>query len=120
MIDSKKKSFVIQVLRRASYRWVGRWTAEKRTRVGRNQYKCESCGNIFTKKETQIDHVTPIVDPEKGFTNFDDYIDRMFCDEQGFQRLCIPCHDEKTTKENGTRYKVRAKKKAAKKKVDKP
>lgn len=112
-MDLKKKQFAIQTLRRASYRWMGRWMAEKRSKVGRNQYKCESCNNIFTKKETALDHVVPVVDPVKGFEGFDTYIDRMFCEETGFQRLCNPCHDAKTTAENGVRKanrKPRAKK----------
>lgn len=116
-MDQKKKQFAINTLRRASYRWPGRWMAEKRSKVGRNQYKCELCGNIFGKKDTAMDHIVPVVDPEKGFEGFDQYVDRLFCEESGFQRLCHPCHDIKTGKENSTRKAT--KKKASKKRTKK-
>lgn len=111
-MDSKKKSFVINGLRRLSYRWPGRWLAEKRSKVGRNQYCCENpdCGVIVGKRETSMDHTIPVVDPEKGFTTFDEYIDRMFCDQTLFKRLCHSCHDEKTQKENSVRKETRRKK----------
>lgn len=114
-MDQKKKQFAINTLRRASYRWPGRWTAEKRSKVGRNQYKCETCGEIFGKKDTAMDHVVPVVDPNKGFEGFDQYIDRMFAEESGFQRLCHPCHDKKTGQENTVRKES---KKRTKKKLD--
>lgn len=103
-MDAKKKQFIINTLRRASYKWPSRWKAEKRTHIGRNEYFCESCGIVGPKKQFQMDHLVPVVDPEKGFTGFDDYADRMFPDtEKGWQRLCSECHDIKTDKENQIR-----------------
>jgi hypothetical protein len=113
-MDKKKKTFVINTLRRASYRWPSRWEAEKRSKIGRNHYKCEypGCTHEGPKKDFAIDHVLPVVDPVAGFTTFDEYIDRMFpTDATGWQRLCHPHHDEKTKAENGERKVVRAKKK---------
>ena len=105
-MDRRKKSFVINTLRRASYRWPTRWGAEKRSKIGRNQYYCECCGIIGPKKEFQMDHKVPVVDPEEGFVGFDKYADRMFPDtEDGWQRLCTDCHDIKTEEENKIRKK---------------
>lgn len=116
-MDSKKKAFIIQLLRRGTYRWWGRWGAEKRSKLPeRNTYFCESCGVIGGKKDFQMDHIIPIVDPEKGFEGFDKYIDRMFCEADGFQRLCKPCHEDKTAKENSTRKESKKKKRLDKKK----
>ena len=99
--DKLKKNFVISQLRRASFRWEGRWKSEKRSKLkARGEYFCEECGLVCKKKDTQMDHTIPVVDPIMGFTNFDDYIDRLFCSEEGFKRLCKPCHEEKTEKEN--------------------
>lgn len=107
-----KKAFAIQVLRRATYKWSTRWSAEKRSRVGHGQYFCESCGIIERKKNTQLDHVAPVVDPEKGFNGFDEYIDRMYPDTQwGWQRLCKPCHALKSNNENLIRKETVKKKK---------
>lgn len=116
-MDNKKKQFVINGLRRLSYRWYGRWQAEKRSKVGRNQYICENpdCGVIVGKKDTSMDHTFPVVDPEKGWQGFDEYIDRMFCSPELFKRLCNDCHDKKTQQENSIRKETKLKKKLDKK-----
>lgn len=119
-MDNYKKTFVINALRRASYRWKGRWTAEKKYKHdGRNQYWCAVCGpeKVYSKKETQMDHIVPIVDPTKGFTTFDEWIDRCFVYEDGWQRLCKEHHAEKTAAEGVVRVETKAKK--AKKKATK-
>jgi len=116
-MDSRKKQFIINTLRRASYRWPTRGQAEKRSRVERGLYRCENpgCGHEGPRKDFAMDHVVPVVDPERGFVSFDEYIDRMFPDSPDlFWRLCHKCHDEKTAKENGVRKKTRASKRAKK------
>lgn len=116
-MDKRKKSFAINILRRGSYRWPSRWIAEKRTHIGRNEYYCECCGVVGPKKSTQMDHVLPVVDPNNGFTGFDDYVDRMYPDNEfGYQRLCIPCHSEKSLQENSIRKDHRPKKSKKKQK----
>ena len=110
-MDKRKKQFVINTLRRASYRWPTRSTAEKRSHIGRGLYKCESCGYEGPRKDFVMDHVIPVVDPIKGFTTFDEYIERMFPDNSdGWQRLCHSCHDKKTENENNIRKKSRKRK----------
>jgi 5-methylcytosine-specific restriction endonuclease McrA len=105
-MDRRKKQFVINTLRKASYRWPTRSEAEKRSRVDRGLYKCENpkCGHIGPRKDFVMDHVIPVVDPVEGFVSFDVYIERMFPDSaKGWQRLCHQCHDIKTETENSTR-----------------
>lgn len=104
------KSFVINTLRRASYRWIPRNEAKKKSKIGRNQYVCNLCKKVFPNKSVKIDHFHPVVDPVVGFTNWDDYINRMFCNEDGYQVLCDVCHDDKTAKEREIR-KINKKKK---------
>lgn len=106
-MDKGKKTFAINILRRGMYRWYHKWTAEKRTHIGRNEYYCEECGMIGPKKSTQIDHRIPVVDPQKGFTSFDDYVDRLYCEANNLQRLCIPCHKEKSANEVSIRAENR-------------
>lgn len=77
----------------------------------RNKYSCAACGGVFRKKEINVDHIEPVVDPENGFTTFDSYIERLFTSVQGLQILCIPCHKEKTASEAGDRAETRRKKK---------
>lgn len=105
-----KKAFLINALRRASYRWPSRYKALKRAHIGRNEYFCESCGVIGPKKSIALDHVEPVINPEKGWQDLDVYADRMLPDtEYGFQVLCKPCHAIKTNKENEIRKKNRKK-----------
>lgn len=111
------KRFIINGLRRMSYKWKPRNEVKKKARIRRGIYLCAGCGGEFPNKEVCLDHVVPVVDPEKGFESWDVYIERMFPEEEGFQVLCSTCHDEKTAKENSTRKsKKRAKKKLTKKK----
>jgi len=114
MIDGFKRNWLKQILRRASYRWPGRWKSEKRSKLERNTYFCEECGIIGGKKDFQMDHKIPVVDPKVGWVSLDEYADRMFCDEENFQRLCIPCHEAKTLAEGGVRKETRRKKKEKK------
>lgn len=111
--NPKLKSFLVNALRRASYRWPGRHSAQKKAHVGRNQYVCAMCGpNIFyTRKEVQLDHITPVVDPQKGWEDLDVFAERMFVDEDGFQVICSRHHEEKTAAEGVVRKKTRATKK---------
>lgn len=116
-MDKAKKSFIINVLRRGSYRWYGRWQAEKRSKLGRNEYFCENptCGVIGPKKDYQMDHIIPVI-LTTGYDSIDGVADRMYCEPEGFQRLCKDCHRIKTDNENalrppGERAKSRKKKK---------
>lgn len=115
-----RKAFLIQGLRRMSYRYPSRTSAIKKARVGRNQYKCASCGKIVKSKEFVMDHVIPVVPPEIGFTDWNAYIEGMFPeDESGWQVLCkigeLSCNAKKTLAENVIRKEQRALKKPKKK-----
>ena len=47
----------------------------------------------------QVDHIKPIIDPEIGFTNWDDVVNNMFCEKENLQVLCKDCHALKTASE---------------------
>lgn len=97
------KRFLISILRRATYRWPPRSEALKEGRKERNTYQCAMCNDMFKNNEIVLDHVKPVVDPKTGFTTWDEYIDRMFPEKQGFQVLCSGCHDIKTELEDEMR-----------------
>lgn len=67
-------------------------------------YKCAICTNEYPASEIQVDHILPVI-TSAGFTTWDDYIERMFCDKENLQVVCIPCHKIKTDKEKGERTK---------------
>jgi len=117
-MDQRKKNYAISILRRASYRWPGRYKALAAGKIGRNQYICKECGpdKVYGKKDIQLDHIESVV-PVTGWEGFDSYIDRMFVDETGYQVLCKLHHETKTRGENAQRKEnKKPKKKATKKK----
>lgn len=123
-MDTKLKNFIIATLRRASFRWKPRGEAKKRYKVkvgefstGRAKYgyQCASCKEIFKSKDIRMDHIEPAV-PLDGWQGFDVFIERMFCDEDGFQALCDACHTVKTTEEKEIRKINRKKQKELDKK----
>lgn len=114
-----KKAFIINLLRRGTYRYPARNEALKKAKIGRNQYHCKFCGpdKVYGRKDVSVDHRYPVVDPVQGFTGWQDYVDRMFCDESGFDVLCHEHHDLKSAKENLLRRETKAAAKTTKKKV---
>lgn len=109
-MDNHKKNFAIQALRRATYKWKGRWTAEKKYKYHghKNSYICAMCpeGVVHGKKDTQMDHVDPVVDPIEGYKDLETFADRLLVYEDGWQRLCKEHHAEKTKQENSQRTKI--------------
>lgn len=105
-----KKAFAISALRRSTYKWPPSWVCDKKSHIGYNQWRCNICNGVYKKKETQKDHIHPIVQPQKGWEGFDVYIERLYAEESGWQRICKNCHKLKSGKENVVRRKSRARK----------
>lgn len=97
-------------LRRASLRWTPRNNVKKKARVARGLYTCAMCNQMHRAKDVQVDHIVPVIS-EKGFTSWDDFISRLFVQEDGMQLICSECHDKKTLAEGTARIKNRRKKK---------
>ena len=98
-----RNTFVKFALRRASLRWPPRSEALKRARVERGRYACAMCGGLFASNEVHIDHIIPVVDVQDGFTNWDNYINRLLPEVEGFQILCHRDHEIKTSLEDAMR-----------------
>lgn len=114
---SARKNWIISTLRRASYRYAPRNEAQRLARVDRGLYKCAMCEEIFHQKETVIDHIEPVVHLKNGWTNWDDFVNRLFCNVEGFQILCHGCHDIKTSQEDSIRASYNAERKDLEKKT---
>lgn len=106
--EARYKSFIISALRGASRRWWPKNKCIQNARVGRGLYKCSHCWKIVPltkkvgkKKKTQIvaDHISPIVNPYKWFIDYNTWIERCFVELDGFQALCLECHQLKTNEE---------------------
>jgi 5-methylcytosine-specific restriction endonuclease McrA len=117
--EKKLKRFLIPVLRRATYRWKDREEAKKAARVERGLYKCAGCSELFGPNDVVIDHIDPVVSIEEGFIDWNAYVTRMFPEQDGFQILCNPCHDLKTSLEDNLRTSARQKRKEEEKELKK-
>lgn len=92
----------------------------------RVHFKCAKCGRYFRDEAGNIavDHIEPVISLEEGFTNFDSYIKRLFCDQSNLQVLCNykdeqdgvrSCHKIKTSEERAQAALNRKTKKKEKK-----
>lgn len=107
--EARFNSFIKSLLRSGSRKWEPRYTVLNKAYVGQKinpssgrlckHYECQCCKKHFPSKMVQVDHIEPVIDPITGFTTWDEVISRMFCEEDNFQVLCIPCHTEKSNKE---------------------
>lgn len=107
--EGRFNSFITSTLRAGARRWQPKYDTlnasktEKKTnqKTGRlaQHFRCSLCGNEFTQKDMEVDHIKPVVDPAKGFQSWDVFIDRLFCEANNLQAICKPCHLLKTNKE---------------------
>ena len=107
-------SFIKSALRSASNRWSPKYTVKREARTARNTYTCAGCKKSFPSKSVRVDHIEPVVDTKRGFVSWDEYIERMFVEKEGYQLLCTNakgtgCHDFKSALERATRKETKAK-----------
>lgn len=109
------KTWLVPRLRRISIYWRGRNEAyhDARSEVNVGKFKngkpkkkvlfeCAHCNDFFDRKEVQADHIEDIAHVN-GFTNWEDYITKLFCEKDGFQILCLDCHFMKSEYERSLR-----------------
>ncbi len=108
--EAQFRSFVKNNLRAATRKWAPINQCKKRAHVSRGLYRCDGCGQEVTPtyydddkrkrmKNIFVDHIEPVVDPAKGWTTWDDCVDRLFCDSDNLQLLCKECHSVKSREE---------------------
>lgn len=111
--DAKFKGWVISLLRRGTLRFPNRNEVLKEAKTDKKinvasgrmaqHYKCAECFGEFPASKVAVDHVQPVVCPKQGFTDWDTYIERMFCTKDNLQVLCSNCHTTKSFKEKEER-----------------
>ena len=109
MTEAQYHSHIKGALRKGTRFWKPKLIAleaayvgvEKNKSTGRmaKHYECARCHEHFPTKEVQVDHLDPVVNPETGFTSWDETIERMYCNSSNLQVLCKGCHKEKTMEE---------------------
>lgn len=101
-------------LRQASLRWPPRNEALKRARIDRGNYRCAMCDGTYKSYQVHLDHIEPVIPLTEGFTTWDKFIARLFCNVDSFQVVCTECHDAKTTLEENMRLYYRNQKREEK------
>ena len=74
------------------------------TRAKKNwvQRQCEVCHTWVGSTKISIDHIDPVISVDDGFQDWNEFVDRLWCNKLGkanLQRICDDCHDKKTAKE---------------------
>ena len=124
---TKKKSYIPinkikKHLRRISIQRKEYSKAKNRSKVDKATFACESCGqklydgssqkSFESLKETypdiiwekpEMNHINPVIEPQKGFSTWDEYLDRLFCGPEDLELLCKSCHKNTSREEMGTR-----------------
>ena len=111
--EGRLRGFIVNTLRSGMRRYPPKYETLNDAKVGKRvnpktkrsaeYYKCSGCGGEFVKKDIEVDHRIPVIDPQKGFQGWDEYITRLFCDKSNLQALCRSCHKQKTRNERGQR-----------------
>ncbi len=109
MTEAAYRGFIRSMLRKGSMRWRPKYECKREARhhvklTGKTarlvfHAKCAHCGELHPETETAVDHILPIVNPEIGFESWDKFIENLYCETEGLQVLCNPCHTVKTNKE---------------------
>ena len=100
--EARYFSFIRSALRSAFQKWGPKHEAKKLAKRGYNQYECAHCGEIYGNKDTEVDHIEP-AGSLKAFDDLPAFVERMFCEVDGFQVLCKACHQVKTNAERKAR-----------------
>jgi 5-methylcytosine-specific restriction endonuclease McrA len=112
MTEAQFISFIKSALRSKSRFWKPLSDVLKKAHVSRGVYLCNVCQqkvpvshvvNGKRRKFVQVDHIKPVVSPETGFVDWNQFIENLFCEEDNLQVICSNCHDEKSKQERASR-----------------
>jgi len=121
-LDKDTIALILNQLRKASIIWSGRKMAldkarvklfEKYTKDGQKKlykfyWKCSNCKQLFrNQSQVEVDHIKEI----GSFTgDWNEFIDKLFCNHDNLQVLCVICHLKKTSGYNASMRYERKKK----------
>lgn len=119
MNETHFKNFIIQILRRGTYKWKAKYQALDRCKVKvevinkdgsvskkyRVFWECELTGAICSSKDKVVDHINPVVplDWKENEWDWKVVIENMYCDETNLQVISKKAHKLKTNIENDIR-----------------
>lgn len=129
-ITKKEANLIRGAIRRAFVRSEVRKTVLKRIKIVhfdevrprvKNWSLCPNCNKITPTYRIVVDHKEPVVplNIDSHSMSWDEYIDRMWCDESNLNPICEDCHTIKTEKEKQIRKEFRQERKVPKVKIKK-
>lgn len=74
-----------------------------RHKVDAVEFQCALCSSWMPRKEIQVDHIEPVVPVETGFTDWNTFKERLFCDKSNLRCLCLTCHKQVTKEQRDKR-----------------
>jgi 5-methylcytosine-specific restriction endonuclease McrA len=119
-MDKETIEYIKNSLRQASVTWKGRTEClnkNRRKRINENRGRgqrhelwennCEKCGEWYLLKDNQleVDHIVeigPMTFTPAGDPDWTVWIKKLYCGPENLQRLCITCHQKKTSSFNAT------------------
>lgn len=97
-------------LRAKFFRWGPRFDAlaaakrKARNPAGRIkwEYECAACKGLFPQKHVEVDHIVPC-GSLRSYSDLPGFVERMFCEEDGLQVVCKPCHKTITAEQRNAK-----------------
>ena len=106
--EARYFGFIRSALRSAFQKWGPKHEAKKLAKVAYNTYVCAHCTQWFGSSQVEVDHIKP-AGQLKTYSDLPGFVERMFCESEGFQVLCKECHQIKTNEEAADRRAARKK-----------
>jgi hypothetical protein len=108
--ESKFFGFIRSALRSKMSRWMPKIAAKMKARRPYNgsnkqqkwEYFCVSCEGWFPDKEVEMNHIIE-AGSLRSFDDLPEFVERLFCNEDGFECLCKPCHKRLTQEQREKR-----------------
>lgn len=102
-------------LRRMSLYWKPRQQClneGKRPYTGPNKKQkieihCEGCGGYFPIKQVEADHVGEGAGSLRSFQDAAAFLERLFAEREGWRRLCLTCHKQRTEEQRKKRNEAK-------------
>ena len=104
--EARYFGFIRSALRSAFQKWGPKHEAKKDAKGAYNTYVCAACDGWFGSSQVEVDHIVP-AGALKSYEDLPGFVERMFCEKQGFQVLCKDCHQLKTNNEREERKNAR-------------
>lgn len=87
-LDNKQKRLIVSALRNLWLKSSNRYEAIKKARIKPAIYLCSNCKKEFKIDQIRIHHKNPI----DKFNDWNEFIEKLFCNSNELECLCSKCH----------------------------